>query len=218
MAGAPTPDPFTDRQLQAIARLVDREVTRRLNARFASGERHRDIRLAKTVSVDDEYPTTGNTFAIRFLDCAFTPLTPGSSTITQVERTAEGDTDDASDVIARDICGILPPEGAIVFAMWQRGISGDPDTYGEWWTFCPLNWIEFKLTEALTTADASATAKVVSGYGFGLPAVDTDVTVLNLETHTDDTYMFAGSVNWKGLAVHKGGLVYQTFQLECPPT
>lgn len=133
MTGTPTPDPFTDRQLQAIARLVDREVTRRLATRFAASERHRNIRLAKTVEADSQYPSSGNTFWIRFLDGAFNPLAAGSSTLTLVERTAEGDTDDAADVLAREINGLYVPKGILVFAMWQRGISGDPSSYGEWW-------------------------------------------------------------------------------------
>jgi len=134
MTGAPTPDPFTERQLQAVARLVDREVTRIASAgRFALAENVRDVRLAKTVSRGGTYPGTGDTFAIRFVDCGFSPKTPGATTMTCKERTAEDDTDDADDVIAREINGEYVDEGKYVFALWQRGLEGDPDDYGEWW-------------------------------------------------------------------------------------
>jgi hypothetical protein len=134
MTGAPTPDPFTERQLQAIARLVESEVNRiSTTGRLARGENVRNVRLAKTVSRDGSYPTTGDTFAIRFVDCGFTPVEPGSSTMTCSDRTEEGDTDDADDVIAREINGDYVEEGTYVFAMWQRGVEGDPDDYGEWW-------------------------------------------------------------------------------------
>lgn len=134
MAGAPTPDPFTARQVQAIARLVDQQLTRvmsmvRLAA--ASGSA-RDVRLAKTVKRDDTYPETGDTFAIRFVEAAFTPLTPGSTTMSTEERTAEGDEEGDDDVIAREINGNYVAEGTYVYALWQRGIE-DPAEYGEWW-------------------------------------------------------------------------------------
>ena len=46
MSGVPTPDPFPERQLQAITRLVDREVRRILTAgRLARAEYSRDVRL-----------------------------------------------------------------------------------------------------------------------------------------------------------------------------
>jgi hypothetical protein len=134
MTGAPTPDPFTERQMQAIASLVDAEINRISTAgRLARGENVRNVRLAKTVSRDGSYPTSGDTFAVRFVDCGFTPVEPGSSTMTCSDRTEEGDTDDADDVIAREINGDYVEEGTYVFAMWQRGVEGDPDDYGEWW-------------------------------------------------------------------------------------
>lgn len=218
MTGAPTPDPFTDRQLQAISRLVDREVTRRLSLRLAASERHRDIRLAKTVEADSQYPDTGDTFWIRFLDCAFTPLEAGSSTLSQVERTAEGDTDDAADVLAREINGEYLTEGTLVFALWQRGLSGDPDEYGEWWIQAAIggiHWITFELTEALTTSDASASADVTGGYGPGVPADATAVTVLNLHDDVAGEYMFDGVDGRAGIAIHAGGSNYQIIQLFC---
>lgn len=134
MAGAPTPDPFTARQLQAIARLVDHEITRYASAgRLPRAEFVRDVRLAKTVSRDDEYPEDGDTFWIRFVDCGFTPLAAGDSTMTCSDRTAEGNTDGADDVLAREINGNHIDEGTYVFALWQRGLAGDPASYGEWW-------------------------------------------------------------------------------------
>jgi hypothetical protein len=133
MSGAPTPDPFTERQLQAIARLVDRELARLTSAgRFARAEHPREVRLAKTVERDGDYPTTGDTFWIRFVDCGFTPLAAGNSTMSCTGRTAEGDTDGADDVLAREINGNYVDEGTYVFALWQRGLA-DPDSYGEWW-------------------------------------------------------------------------------------
>ena len=134
MSGAPTPDPFTERQLQAITRLVDREAARMVSSgRFPRAEHARDVRLAKTVSRSGVYPSSGNTFWIRFVDCGFTPKSAGSTTISCTERTAEGDTDDADDVIAREINGNHVAQGTYVFALWQRGLEGDPDDYGEWW-------------------------------------------------------------------------------------
>lgn len=214
--GAPTPDPFSDRQLRAIERLVDRIVAQRISQRLASHEMHRDIRLAKTVEASSSYPTSGNTFWIRFLDCAFNPLSAGSSTLTQLERTAEGDTDDSADVLAREINGLYLPEGTLVFALWQRGLSGDPSSYGEWWIFAPgLHWVEFELTAALTTSTASAAAEVVSGYGPGLPAAETEITVHNLQTPTGGTYTFAGAIGKFGLALPMGGTNYKIFQMNC---
>ena len=78
------------------------------------------------------------------------------------------------------------------------------------------HWIEFHLTAALATTDASKGAHVVSGYGPGLPAADTAVTVLNLLTDVASTYVFEGANGAKGLAIHKGGTNYQIFQMECP--
>jgi len=134
MTGTPTPDPFSERQLQAITRLVTDELTRILSAgRFARAEYVRDVRLAKTVPRAGSYPSSGDTFWIRFVDCGFTPVAPGSTTMTCQERTAEGDTDDADDVVAREINGNYVAEGQYVFALWQRGVEGDPGDYGEWW-------------------------------------------------------------------------------------
>lgn len=78
------------------------------------------------------------------------------------------------------------------------------------------HWIEFHLTAALATTDASKGAHVVSGYGPGLPAAETAVTVLNLLTATASVYVFEGANGAKGLAVHKGGTNYQIFQMQCP--
>lgn len=134
MSGVPTPDPFPERQLQAITRLVDREVRRILTAgRLARAEYARDVRLAQTVERSGSYPTSGDTFAIRFVDAGFTPRTPGSSDISSQDRTAEGDGGGADDVIARSVSGSYIAEGEYVVAMWQRGLEGDPDDYGEWW-------------------------------------------------------------------------------------
>ena len=133
MTGTPTPDPFTDRQLEVIQRQINSEVSRQLiGTRFAASEDSRDIRLAKTVKQGGKYPSSGNTFAVRFVDCGFTPKAPGTSTMSCTERTAEGDTDGAADVIARTIDGEYRSEGTYVFALWQRG-TGDPSTDGEWW-------------------------------------------------------------------------------------
>lgn len=79
------------------------------------------------------------------------------------------------------------------------------------------HWIEFELTEALATSDASADADVVSGYGPGLPVAETAVTVLNLATDTESVYMYEGAIGAIGLAIHKGGTNYQIFQLNCVP-
>lgn len=134
MTGTPAPDPFTDRQLQALERIVEDLVAERLSARLAAAEGIRDIRLAKTVERSSSYPTSGDTFWIRFLDCAFaTSGGAGTTTLTSLERTDEGDTDDSDDVLAREINGNYVEEGAIVFALWQRGLSGGPSSYGEWW-------------------------------------------------------------------------------------
>lgn len=134
MTGVPTPDPFTERQLMAITRIVNAEINRIATpGRLARAEHIRDVRLAKTVSRDGSYPATGNTFAIRFVDCGFTPVEPGSSTMSCSDRTDEGDTDDADDVIAREVNGEYVEEGTYVFALWQRGVEGAPDDYGEWW-------------------------------------------------------------------------------------
>lgn len=134
MTGAPTPDPFTERQLQAIARIVNAEIARiATSGRLARGDNVRDARLAKTVARDGTYPSAGNTFAIRFVDCGFTPVAPGSTTMSCADRTTEDDTNDADDVIAREINGQYVEQGKYVFALWQRGVAGDPDNYGEWW-------------------------------------------------------------------------------------
>lgn len=214
--GAPTPDPFSDRQMQVIERVLDRLVAQRISQRLATPEMHRDIRIAKTVQASSSYPTSGNTFWIRFLDCAFNPLAAGNSTLTQLERTAEGDTDDSADVLAREINGLYLPEGTLVFALWQRGLSGDPSSYGEWWIFAPgLHWIEFELTTTLSYSSATASAEVVSGYGPGLPAVGTSVTVYNLQTPTAGTYTYSGAIGKFGLALPMGGTNYKIWQLNC---
>jgi len=127
-------EPFTPRQVAAIRRIIDRRVTsERAAFRATVGDRIRNLRLARTVSRGGTYPTSGNTFAIRFIDCGFTPVAPGTSTMTCSDRTAEGNTDDADDVIAREINGEYVEEGTYVVALWQRGVEGDPAGYGEWW-------------------------------------------------------------------------------------
>jgi hypothetical protein len=217
--GAPTPDPFSDRQLRAIERLVDRIVAQRISQRLAAHEMHRDIRLAKTVQASSSYPTSGNTFWIRFLDCAFNPLSAGSSTLTQLERTAEGDTDDSADVLAREINGLYLPEGTLVFALWQRGMSGDPSSYGEWWISAvnPLKLLcRFTLGAALATSDASKSATITNQYGPGKDHSSTSITVHNLLTHTAGTYVFEGDSGDAGLAYYDIGSNWRILQMECP--
>ena len=134
MTGAPAPDPLSPRQLQIVQRLIQqRSATELSRLRLGRGEHIRNLRLAQTVQRDGSYPATGDTFAIRFLDCGFSPRSPGSSTQDCQDRTAEGDTDGADDVIAREINGQYVPEGTYVAALWQRGLEGDPEEYGEWW-------------------------------------------------------------------------------------
>lgn len=134
MSGAPSPDPFSERQLQALTRIVDRQLANLLSAgRPARAEYVRDVRLAKTVSRGSSYPEEGDTFWIRFVDCGFSPKEPGTSTMSCTDRTAEGDSDGADDVLARELNGHYLEEGTYVYALWQRGVTGDPEDYGEWW-------------------------------------------------------------------------------------
>lgn len=122
------------RQLAAIKRIVDNHLAAERSAlKAAVGDSVRNLRLAKTVSRNGSYPATGNTFAIRFLECGFSPVAPGESSIACQDRTGEDDTNDGDDVIAREINGIYVPQGTLVAALWQRGVQGSPDTYGEWW-------------------------------------------------------------------------------------
>lgn len=135
MAGAPTPDPFSARQLQALSRIVSQRVAE--SVRLGRSEYPKNLRLARTVEHLGMYPDDGDTFWIRFVDCGFSPLEAGDSTMSCQERTAEGNTDGADDVLAREINGKYIPEGSYVSALWQRGLAGDPAQYGEWWIRWP---------------------------------------------------------------------------------
>lgn len=156
---------FTPRQLAAIRRIIDNRVaTERAAFRAVSGDSIRNLRLAKTVSRDGSYPSTGNTFAIRFVDCGFSAVSPGTSSLSCSERTAEGDTSDADDVIAREINGQYVAEGTYVAALWQRGVQGSPSNYGEWWIRlkeAPPPWDPPPCT--VCTSDADTVTVTISG-------------------------------------------------------
>lgn len=223
MAGAPTPDPFTDRQLLAIEQTIDRLVTQQLSQRLASHKFHRNIRLAKTVEHSSTYPVSGDTFWVRFLDCAFNPLSAGSTTLTALERTAEGDTDDSADVLAREINGQYLAQGTLVFALWQRGLSGDPSSYGEWWISAGASgggykhFCRFTLNAALATTDGSKGATIQTQWGVGTDHPSTSITVNNLLTHTSGTYVFEGDSGDAGIAIWSGsGTTWYIIQMECP--
>lgn len=213
MSGAPvidpfaSPDPFTDRQIAAVERIVDRLVAEKVAMRLAAREDHRDVRLAITVEQSGTYPSTGDTFAIRFLDCAFSPLTPGSSTLTSLERTAEGDTDDSADVIAREINSTYVEEGTLVFALWQRGVSGSPSSYGEWWivaasTGQKKQFCEFIMDDILTQSDATVTGTIYEQWGYGVDhtAGSTVYTFRQMKRPETGKFEFWGPVGHHGLA------------------
>ena len=53
MTGTPTPDPFSERQLQAITRMVTEELTRILGTgKIAQAKKVQDDRLTKTIPRD----------------------------------------------------------------------------------------------------------------------------------------------------------------------
>lgn len=213
MTGTPTPDPFPDRQLRVLERVVSHLVAQQLGQRLAAAELHRDVRLAKTVQASSSYPTSGNTFWIRFLDASFSPSSAGSTTLTTYERTAEGDSDDAADCLAREINGLYLPEGTLVFALWQRPASGT----GEWWLHAinPLKRLcRFTLNAALATSDASKAATITNQYGPGKDHASTAITVYNLLSGTvASTYTFEGASGEAGLAEYDSGTSWRIIQM-----
>jgi hypothetical protein len=208
MTGAPTPDPFTARQLRAVEQLVYREFSRLAETfRPPGGEDHRDIRLAKTVEASSSYPTSGNTFWIRFLDCAFNPLSAGSTTLSEVERTDEGDSDDAADVLAREINGLYVPEGTIVKALWQRGVSGAPSSYGEWWIIAPT---AFKNQLGYTSAGISARSGTTPGSGTVQPKKLSSGSIAN-DGSTITVY------SWAQNATQSSAYIYYAYDMYGTP-
>lgn len=204
MAGAPTPIHSLRRRVQVLERelLYTRKQMEVLVRRSPAVTNNKaEVFLAKTAE-DSSYPAApANVFGIIFCTVSFTR--------------AEGDqsptyTDHSASVqdFAFSPWGYVP-EGTYVLVRRQRN--------GQYVIISPvgLHWIEFELTEVLTTADADCTADVVDGFGGDLPATGTGVTLLNLETSSAGTYVFAGASGAKGLAFHKGGTTYQIFQLEC---
>jgi hypothetical protein len=220
MSGAPTPDPYTDRDLKRLERMIADQIAQQFSQRLAVHMPSREIFLAKTVQRSSSYPSSGDTFSIRLLDAYFSSLTPGSTTMTTTERTSESDAEDAADVTAREINGQYLPEGTHVFAMWQRG-SQDPGSYGEWWISAGdtrKRWCRFTLSAAMTTSDSSKSATIHSQIGPGVAHTTTSITVNNLLTSSSGVYLFEGASGAAGLAVFDSGTTWQIVNMECPAT
>lgn len=91
---------------------------------------HRNIRLCKTISDADSYPSSpADTFEIEFLDSFFSPRQSGTRIPT---HTARGE--DSRDV-GHNLTGDFLAEGTICFALWQQGLEADgaAATDGQWW-------------------------------------------------------------------------------------
>lgn len=225
MTGTPTPDPFPDRQLRVLERIVSRLVSQQLGQRLAAAELHRDIRLAKTVQASGSYPASGDTFWIRFLDASFSPAAAGSTTLTEYERTAEGDTDDAADCLAREVNGLYLPVGTLVFALWQRPATGT----GEWWIFAggqKKPKCRFTASAELTTSDPYVSGTISDEYnldvgsdqwGHGAPHTTLTGTFYNLLTHSAGVYEFYMDSGDAGIASYSGfGTTWFIDIPECP--
>jgi len=75
----------------------------------------------------------------------------------------------------------------------------------------------FTLNEALTTSDDSKAATIQTQFGNGLDHASTSITVNNLLTHAEGTYVFEGDSGDAGLALYSGsGTTWYIVQMECP--
>lgn len=90
-------------------------------------ERPRETRIVKTVKQSTEYPTSGDTFAIQFVDGEFT-AGEGTNAISWTPRSD----DDKPHTFARSLRGEYIGEGTYCLAHHIRGpMKGD--VKGEWW-------------------------------------------------------------------------------------
>lgn len=113
----------------AIRRLTELEASvadlrRQLDARIARPPVMgfpRDRWLGVTVANGQTYPATGNTFYVKLISAAFSPETPGDSTVTQRDR--------GTIVLARTRPAAYLAEGTEVFADRLKGVG----TGGSWW-------------------------------------------------------------------------------------
>lgn len=120
-----TPDPNLPRRVHELERLVRELQAEVKGLRSQRQLHHRDLRLAKTIEYLGNYPDTGNTFRIEFLDSYFTAA-QGDETATHDGRGSK------AEVFAQVVGGSrFVAEGAIVGAFWQRGLGGA--NKGEWW-------------------------------------------------------------------------------------
>lgn len=163
--------------------MIDDKTTRRLaeaEQRIASLERQlltrterpavanfpRDRWLGVTTRIGSDYPTAtdANTFGVKLLSAAYTPIAPGPSTVTQRER--------GTTVIARTWPSRYLPEGTNVVVDRIRGV---PDG-GEW-------WIAGSAGDLVAPADAVYTLSIVSGHvyqdGASTPDLDTAGPVIS---------------------------------------
>lgn len=79
--------------------------------------------------------------------------------------------------------------------------------------------IEFALSAAMTTSDATKTATIQSQDGIGLDNPNTGsgaITVHNVREHTASTYIFEGDSGDRGVASWLYGNEYKIENMECP--
>lgn len=192
------PDPNLARRVRQMERQIAKLEHRLLTQSMSSGAFDvANLRIAKTVERSSSYPTTSaNTFWIRFLDGYFSLSGgAGAKTPTWDERTDEGDTDDADDVLAHSLGGFIP-EGTIVTALWQRG-TVDPSANGEWWILpvrgggCPARVTSASITARSGTTVGSGTVTRYYRSTSTLTSLETSVTVYSdyATAIAQDTYI-----------------------------
>jgi hypothetical protein len=117
------------RRLEQLETLAQRQRELLYAEREASFKATRWVHLAKTIRVGVNYPTSGNTFGLQFIDREFTP-TQGVQAVTDHTRSA------TKQAVGRTLDGRYLDEGTVVLAVPTPKV---PDTSGKGrWCIMPL--------------------------------------------------------------------------------
>ena len=106
--------------------------------------------------------------------------------------------------------------GDVGYARWDSG-NNYRIIHMELQPYKPI--IDFALTAALGTNEASESATIVAQFGHGRSNPNTSsgaITVYNLETSTAGVYLFEGVSGAKGRAAWDSGNNYRILNMECP--
>ena len=188
------------RRIESLEATVQRQqqVINALSGRDVQLTERRWVYLAKTIRVGEEYPATGNTFGLQFIDREFTPE-EGTQSATDHARSA------TSQAVGRTFSGEYLAEGTPVLAV---PAPRPPGTTGKGrWHIVALNaQIKRGVTdEEILKGDSGNVSRYLDGTDDDSGATD--------EIRND--YIDVG-VGKSVMYVTLGGVKY-IFDVECPP-